>query len=85
MKRIKTSELRTKSVAELEASIVKMRAEQKSTSRAMSLGEMRDISKINHLRKEIARALTIIGEASFDGAHDLSLAKAHDKQGGKEE
>jgi ribosomal protein L29 len=83
MKLIKTSELRAKSITELEASIVKMRAEQKAASRAMLLGEMRDISKINHLRKEIARAQTIISESAFDGAQDLSFDKANDKQSGK--
>lgn len=80
MKFIKIQDLRAKSIDDLTADVVKLRADMVTSTRAMAIGEMRNVSKIKHLRIEIARCLTIVREKSIQSSDSETLRQAQGRE-----
>lgn len=59
---MKITELRTKSAEELQALIVEKRTELAEKQRSLKAGELANTQNINVIRRDIAKAMTLIQE-----------------------
>lgn len=59
---VKTSDVRTKTEKELEVRLSELRKEQFNLRFQKATGQLANTARVNQVRKEIAKILTIIGE-----------------------
>ncbi|MDX2027313.1 MAG: 50S ribosomal protein L29 [Alphaproteobacteria bacterium] len=73
---VKAADVRTKTDKELETRLAELRKEQFNLRFQKATGQLANTARVNHVRKEIAKILTIVGERQRTGGQPTAKKTA---------
>jgi large subunit ribosomal protein L29 len=75
----KTADIRHKTEKELDTRLAELRKEQFNLRFQKATGQLANTARVTHVRKEIAKILTIVGERQRSGGEQPAAKKAAKK------
>lgn len=73
---VKAADVRLKTDKELEARLSELRKEQFNLRFQKATGQLSNTARVNHVRKELAKIQTVIGERKRSGGQSTAAKKA---------
>ena len=72
---VKTADVRTKTDKELETRLIELRKEQFNLRFQKATGQLANTARVHHVRKEIAKITTVVGQRTRAGVDAESKKK----------